>query len=224
LTTLHSRLRHDHHRAALRKLRHFSDERQAAHAHNEQRARARQRARFADTQSFDRVQEKLGASRNRTRTTRVASDDELSLQTSTDDSPWSMYPNLYDNFYEEREAEDSIRDYDPNIMGASCPLAKSCRTKKWTSERSRSESALFDNPMVYEPAASEPAVQKPPSLHGLTPRSSYVSVFSRPTSVTGSRLSNHGSRGSPICRASEPAVIARTRGCLGFSARTWAAR
>jgi hypothetical protein len=92
-----------------------------------------------------------------------ASDDELSLQmlslqTPTDDSLWTMYPDLHDSvsrcleanglsvdFYEEGEAENSLHDYDTNILGAfTCPN-RSCQIKKWTSKKVAVSIRLFDN-------------------------------------------------------------------------------
>jgi hypothetical protein len=104
-----------------------------------------------------RESERLAAERAQ----QVASDNELSLQTlslqpPTDDSPWSTYPDLHESvlqclegnglsitFYEEGEAEDSIRDYDTNIMGAFICPNRSCRTEKWTSKKVAISIRLF---------------------------------------------------------------------------------
>jgi hypothetical protein len=90
-----------------------------------------------------------------------ASDNELSLQalslqTPTDDKPWSTCPELHESvvqclggnglsisFYEEGEVEDSIRDYDTNIMGAFICPNRSCRTEKWTSMKVAISIRLF---------------------------------------------------------------------------------
>jgi hypothetical protein len=104
-----------------------------------------------------RNSERLAAERAQ----REASDNELSLQTlslqtPTDDKPWSTCPELHESvvqclegnglsisFYEEGEAEDSIRDYDTNIMGAFICPNRSCRTEKWTSMKVAISIRLF---------------------------------------------------------------------------------
>lgn len=79
------------------------------------------------------------------------SDNTLQVHTQSahvqpENSPWSMHPGLHGEvsqrleanglsvgFYEEGEPEDSIRDYDTNVMGAfTCPN-RSCRIQRWTS-------------------------------------------------------------------------------------------
>jgi hypothetical protein len=69
-----------------------------------------------------------------------------------------MYPDLHDEvarqldangvsveFYEEGKPEDSIRDYDTNIMGAfTCPN-QSCLVQRWTSKRVAISIQLYDD-------------------------------------------------------------------------------
>jgi hypothetical protein len=106
---------------------------------------------------FKRNSERLAAERAQ----QEASDNELSLQaltlqTPTDDKPWSTCPELHESvvqclegnglsisFYEEGEVGDSIRDYDTNIMGAFICPNRSCRTEKWTSMKVAINIRLF---------------------------------------------------------------------------------
>jgi DNA-directed RNA polymerase subunit M/transcription elongation factor TFIIS len=81
-----------------------------------------------------------------------------SSHTLPENSPWSMHPDLHDEvsqrleanglsveFYEEGEIEDSIRDYDTNIMGAfTCPN-QSCPVQRWTSKRVAISIQLYDD-------------------------------------------------------------------------------
>lgn len=84
---------------------------------------------------------------------------EVSLHAPTDDSPWSMYPNLHDLVSQRLEASGlsvefysgndlktlSDRDYDTNVIGAfTCPK-QSCPTKKWTSKKVAISIRMYDN-------------------------------------------------------------------------------
>ena len=75
-------------------------------------------------------------------------DHSKSSHVQPENSPWSMHPDLHEEvsqrleadglsveFYEEGKPEDSIREYDTNIMGAfTCP-DQSCRVQRWTSKK-----------------------------------------------------------------------------------------
>lgn len=95
-----------------------------------------------------------------------------SSHTLPENSPWSMHPDLHDEvlqrleanglsveFYEEGKIEDSIRDYDTNIMGAfTCPN-HSCPVQRWTSKRVAISIQLYDdeqyNAMVWHQRCQE---------------------------------------------------------------------
>jgi hypothetical protein len=75
----------------------------------------------------------------------------------TDDSSWSMHPDLHHevsqrleadglsvDFYEEGEFEDSVREYDTTIMGAFICPKQSCPMKKWTSMKIAISIHLYD--------------------------------------------------------------------------------
>jgi hypothetical protein len=69
-----------------------------------------------------------------------------------------MYPDLHDEisqrlaaeglsveFYKDGQSEDTIRDYDTNVMGAfTCPQV-SCPVKKWTSKKIAISIQLFED-------------------------------------------------------------------------------
>ena len=81
-----------------------------------------------------------------------------SSRVCTEDSPWSMYPDLHADvlkrlaangllidFCEEIRSENSIRDYDTNIMGVFSCSKLSCPVVDWKSRKVSISIRMYDN-------------------------------------------------------------------------------